>query len=332
MPYAITCPMCRHPLMVSESPVDYVATCPTCHRQLTVQAVAIPPAPVVVTYAAPAPSQEEFEPEPTSERRRRRSSNERVPVWVPAAFVVLIVAVVAAVGWAVMANKGSPKVEAGAEPADSKTKDRKDLTTQQVAPTPKQFPDAAIQRVKKATVLVRVEFQNGKAGSGTGFFIPGSGRVITNSHVIGPRAKTIEVVIESGTPRTKTRQATVLADDPDRDLALLEIPPGDAPESLVIGDTSGLKETHEVYIFGFPLGEQLGSEITVNKSAVSSLRRGTGGPEIQMNGGVNPGNSGGPVIDTSGKVVGVVVAKVRGTEISFAIPAETVKEFMRSAR
>ena len=85
-----------------------------------------------------------------------------------------------------------------------------------------------------------------------------------------------------------------------------------------------------MFIFGYPLGEQLGLNISVNKTTVSSLRKENGAiAVVQVAGGMHPGNSGGPVVDKAGRVIGVSVAVIRGTVINFAIPAETTDRFVR---
>ena len=82
-----------------------------------------------------------------------------------------------------------------------------------------------------------------------------------------------------------------------------------------------------VYIFGFPFGEMLATSkanpaVTIGKGTISSLREDDAGDTavIQIDGDVNPGNSGGPVVDARGRLVGVTVAKVKGTNIGLAIP------------
>jgi putative serine protease PepD len=190
--------------------------------------------------------------------------------------------------------------------------------------------DAAIARIKRATVYIRVT-DGTRGSSGSGFFVD-RGMVVTNNHVINPKGKAprarIEVVVESGTPRAQTYPARVVGADPGKDLALLEVAGATAPHTLKVSDTANLRETHGVYIFGFPLGENLGPEISVNQTTVSSFRRGAGEHLVQLNGGLHPGNSGGPVTDASGNVVAVAVAVVRDTQIHLAIAGEEVQAFL----
>lgn len=103
----------------------------------------------------------------------------------------------------------------------------------------------------------------------------------------------------------------------------------DLPKPLKLTSSSKLHETQEVYVVGFPFGKKLGANVSVNKSSVSSLRKEHGFlKEVQLHGGVHPGNSGGPVVDTEGQLVGIAVAAVAGTTISFAIPSDHVAGFL----
>src|SRR5205807_1157873 len=104
----------------------------------------------------------------------------------------------------------------------------------------------------------------------------------------------------------------------EADLMVLQID-GDLaelPEPLTLNPDAELSETQTVYVFGFPLGKALGKSITVSKSSISSLRKENGElKEIQLNGGINEGNSGGPIVNEKGEVLGVAVGGVGGTTI-----------------
>jgi S1-C subfamily serine protease len=193
----------------------------------------------------------------------------------------------------------------------------------------------ALGKVKRATVYLRVTTAEGKRGSGTGFFgAPGARNIIlTNAHVVGmlapesPRPKTVEVFVNSGQEDEWRTTARVLGVDRDSDLAVLDIgrPDHPTPEPLVVKSASGLHETSKLFVAGFPFGEKLGKEITISETTVSSMRKKDGVlHRIQVNGGMNPGNSGGPVVDSQGHVVGVAVSGIPGTQINNAIPGERV--------
>jgi hypothetical protein len=192
-----------------------------------------------------------------------------------------------------------------------------------------------MDKAKRATVYIKVTEANGDQCSGSGFFGVADARnlVLTNAHVVGmlsadsrpPRA--VEVITDSGQPGERHYTARVIGVDRSSDLAVLDV--GTAaglPEPLVVKDAAGLRELNELYTFGFPLGERLGKEITIRPTSVSSLRKKAGVLDrIQVNGGMDPGNSGGPVVDVRGHVVGVAVAGIEGRLINFAIPGERVR-------
>lgn len=203
------------------------------------------------------------------------------------------------------------------------------------APVPK-TPEEIVRQVKAAAVYIRTTLRPGIVSTGSGFFAGKPGFVVTNAHVVGygdgptrPPAR-VEVIIGSGEAGERTRTAEVYGVDVAADLALLKVAGDDLPAPLPFGKASELVETQEVVIYGYPFGEALGKNISVNRSTVSSLRRESGKLDVvQLGGGLNPGNSGGPVTNARGEVIGVSVAKLRGAEtIGFAIPAETALDFL----
>jgi uncharacterized protein (TIGR03067 family) len=204
-------------------------------------------------------------------------------------------------------------------------------------PPPVLTPEQAIRKVKTSTVYVRTFGREGSYGSGSGFFTGNKpGFVVTNAHVVGygPRELTvpvrIDVVIDSGERTERTAAATVYGLDVDLDLALLKVDGKEMPPPLTLGKSEELSETQEVIVFGYPFGELLGKNVSVNRTTVSSLRKVNGSMDVvQLAGGLNPGNSGGPVANAKGEVIGVSVAKLRGTDtIAFAIPAEKTDRFV----
>jgi|GEM_PF-2879717 len=195
--------------------------------------------------------------------------------------------------------------------------------------------------VKRATVYLRVHMPDGSLAFGTGFFGCKEARniILTNAHVVGmlapdsARPQKVEVIVNSGEANEWKTTARVLGVDRASDLAVLDIgtPPQSVPEPLTVKPAGGLQALDEVYVFGFPLGEQLGKEITIRPASVSALRK---NPKtnilerVQVNGGMDPGNSGGPVVDNSGTVVGVAVAIIPNRQINFAIPGERVQAIL----
>jgi S1-C subfamily serine protease len=209
-------------------------------------------------------------------------------------------------------------------------------------PLPKDLDRETIDRVKRATVYVRVRMADDRDASGTGFFEATSGLLITNAHVIdmlrdGPPPKQIEIILHSGEGSKKERTflADAVAVDRESDVAVLR-PRGQGakaknPAGLTIAPSKQVNLLQPVFVFGFPLGEGLGKDITASATSVSSLRRDPNGElaQIQVNGGMHSGNSGGPVVNTKGQVVGVAVSVIKGTQINFAIPGDRVHDLLR---
>jgi S1-C subfamily serine protease len=199
---------------------------------------------------------------------------------------------------------------------------------------------AVLKTVKRATVYLRVTLPDGEVVQGSGFFAVTPGLVLTNAHVLGMlrpesrRPTKVEVVVNSGEANEKTFPGIVLGVDSGTDLGAILVRSKELPEPLRIVQKP-LNETDPVFIFGFPFGKELGKNVTVSKSDISSLRKdpsGTTLEKIQVNGGMHPGNSGGPVVDEKGDVMGVAVSGIRSTTINFAIPSRAVHFFVTGKR
>jgi S1-C subfamily serine protease len=207
----------------------------------------------------------------------------------------------------------------------------------------------AVTAVKKATTYLRVE-GDGWTVSGSGFVVATddkSALIATNYHVVVPTAPAgsrsltkpvmITAVFDSGMSAERSAPATVAALDPELDLAVLRVAGfKESPRPVPYLDTPKPVETATVYSFGFPFGKALSTTkgnpaITVGKASVSSLRTGADGglALIQIDGNLNPGNSGGPVVDEKGRLVGVAVATIKdGQGIGFVIPAADLSRVM----
>jgi len=208
-------------------------------------------------------------------------------------------------------------------------------------PAPKEMAADVVKKVKQSTTYLRVTLPSGEIAQGSGFFALERNLVITNAHVVGMlRSSTpprrVEVVVRSGEADEAKLTGTLLGIDRENDLAVLRVEAdlSQLPPPLPVASTAELVETQKVYIFGFPFGAQLGKNITVSTSSISSLRRGSDGvlKQVQVNGGMNPGNSGGPVTDARGAVIGVSVAGISGTQINFAIPADFIRPFAERSK
>ena len=208
------------------------------------------------------------------------------------------------------------------------------------------FNEEVITAVKRATVFVQVQGPDWK-GSGSGFVVKSTKDtllVATNYHVLAgsnadrrvrpteanriARAAKVNLVFDSGAKGERTAKAEVVAIDPDVDLAILRVAGLNDPPTPISLTSPKLIETMAVYSFGFPFGKalavgQASPAVTVGKAAISSLRFGDDGElsVIQIDGNLHPGNSGGPIVNEKGQLVGIAVAKIRdGQGIGFAVP------------
>jgi serine protease Do len=148
---------------------------------------------------------------------------------------------------------------------------------------------------------------------GAGFFVD-SETVITNAHVLCDDSDEIEVVLAGG----RTLQGQPVRRDKWLDLAAIKVP-GAAAQGIEIGDATLLELGEKVVIIGSPLG----MEFTIAEGIVSHTSRNMMGVAyLQIDAGVHHGNSGGPVLDSSGKVVGIVTMMVgSSSNLGLAVPA-----------
>ena len=147
-------------------------------------------------------------------------------------------------------------------------------------------------------------------GTGTGFAVSQDGQIVTNHHVVADCA---EVRVRPG--GREALAGAVLAQDPGNDLALLRVPVHLAAAAL--RDAPGIRAGDSVVAVGFPLPGLLGSEANVTTGTVSALAGiGNDARFLQMTVPVQPGNSGGPLLDLEGRVVGVVVGKLDALEVA----------------
>ncbi len=174
-----------------------------------------------------------------------------------------------------------------------------------------------------------------ESSSGTGFVV-GTGRVLTNDHVAKNCA---EMRVRTASGRELT--ATVAATDPQRDLALLTVQNGDPGPPLAFRSGPEPRRGEGVVTYGFPLAGLLSSGPTLTTGDISALAGLRDNPRhFQISAPVQPGNSGGPLLDGTGNVVGVVVSKLNAQRVArstgdipqnvnFAVKGAEAVDFLR---
>jgi S1-C subfamily serine protease len=227
-------------------------------------------------------------------------------------------------------------------------------------------PAPLLADLKAATVFVKVQRRT-LDWSGSGFVIQklkGSVLIVTNAHVLKPPKiddadiakgipsttmkllfelqnaasgveSLVSVVFFSGTPQEQVLPAEIIGQDSKHDLAVLKV--AGAPDSVkaIRLNTQKLPETTSLLALGFPFGGMMSQAktnptITVSRAELTSYKPISDDLTLlQLQGVLNPGCSGGPVVDMQGKLCGVQVAVIRGSGLGFAIPTD---EVMRMAR
>lgn len=198
-----------------------------------------------------------------------------------------------------------------------------------------------VERVEPAVVTVVGELSTDQLSgfgmlaerqvSGSGFIISPDGYIVTNNHVIED-TRTVAVILSDGTQLP----VVVVSSDPFADLALLKAE-GEMPGVAPLGDSEKLKPGETVIAIGSPLGDFRNS-VTVGVVSATGRMLDTGsGYEmenlIQTDAAINSGNSGGPLVNLAGEVIGVNTLVVRGNSgssasaegLGFAVPANTVR-------
>jgi S1-C subfamily serine protease len=198
--------------------------------------------------------------------------------------------------------------------------------------------------------------RNHEVATGSGFVVSPAGLVLTNRHVVelelereaeGPEltleSRRIEVFVGSA-GSLGAWEAHVVASDAESDLAALQLTAADLPY-LALGDSEAVEAGQPVRVFGFPFGRQTEvarrsldavPNVTVTAGTLSAARGDESGETrfLQTDAAMHPGNSGGPMLDEDGYVVGVVRMKLARDAASagagFSIPVNVVKEFLEA--
>ncbi len=244
------------------------------------------------------------------------------------AFAVTIV-VPACSGSGVIENtSGMSEVTATAEITESVPEATPVLTPTPVSRTPQQQPLSTPELVELLTpsvVQIAVSLDRGQ-GVGTGVILDDDGLILTNWHVV-EGAIAITVGFENG----RIAEAELFRRDPQLDLAIIKVTGETGLTSAIFGDSDALRIGEDVVAIGHALGLRGGP--TVSKGVVSALDRTVVGDAVgdltglvQTDAAINEGNSGGPLVNMFGEVVGINTAKINiGDRIGFAININSAK-------
>ena len=178
--------------------------------------------------------------------------------------------------------------------------------------------DELLARVRPALVIVH----NGRRGTGAGVLV-GEGLVLTSHHVVA-RGRSFKVTLEDDA----SYEARVLSRDPETDLALLGIPANGYP-SAVLSEREP-RPGEMVFAFGHPWGQR--AVLTAGVLSAVTLARTRRGEitVLRTDAHLAPGNSGGPLLNAAGEVIGLN-AMIFGGDQSIAIPTSVIREFLEKA-
>jgi S1-C subfamily serine protease len=189
--------------------------------------------------------------------------------------------------------------------------------------------NAIYRRDAQGVAFIQSELPNGTA-TGSGFVIDDQGHILTNAHVVENATKVEVKIGDHGESKT----AKLVGEDPSSDVALLEVQGGGGDVNpLQLGDSSQVEVGDPVVAIGNPFG----LDRTVTSGIVSAKARQIQAPNgfsisnvIQTDAAVNPGNSGGPLLDGEGRVIGInsqIATQGGGNEgVAFAVPIETAQD------
>jgi len=213
-------------------------------------------------------------------------------------------------------RRGRPRYQAGS----SATSDAELLDAYSLAVV------HVVEEVGPTVVSIGVRANRGPfggEGAGSGVIFAPDGFILTNNHVVDGAEK-IAVSLTDG----RSFSADVIGTDPDTDLAVVRVPGSGLPAAS-FGDSGRLRAGQLVIAIGNPLGFQN----TVSTGVISALGRSLRSPQgrliehvIQTDVSLNPGNSGGPLVDSRGEVIGINTAMISNAQgLSFAVPINTAR-------
>ena len=189
-----------------------------------------------------------------------------------------------------------------------------------------------ISKLEQTGVSIFLDGSEKKLGLGSGIILTENGYILTNQHVVGNKYSNCYVTLENG----KSYSGAVLWADSNIDLAIVKIIANDL-DYIELGDSDNISLAEEVYAIGNPIGIEF--QRTVTKGIISGINRTIkleeDGKEsymedlIQTDATINEGNSGGPLVNKNGELIGINTVKITDAEgIGFAVPINIVKPIL----
>lgn len=267
------------------------------------------------------------EPEPARPPARVPSRGRLVAA--SAGLVAIALAAGGAGGWVAAGGDGDGATGVAVQPASLEPAGTADVASIVAALEPSVASIETVVRRRQGPFVSRGE------GAGTGVVIDDDGLVLTNAHVVED-ARSITVTVGG-----VERDANLIASDPELDLALLQVDDTDGLVAAPLGDSDTVQAGDDVVAIGNALA--LEGSMTVTQGIISardrSLQTGSGVLEglLQTDAAISSGNSGGPLVDANGDVIGINTAvatssaTVSASNIGFAIPVATVKAFVAAS-
>lgn len=178
-----------------------------------------------------------------------------------------------------------------------------------------------VDRIRPSVGFVLVSLPDGGSVSGTGFVVDREGYILTASHIFDAGLKGVAIALPGRTPMP----AELWDRDKRRDIAILKVSVSDLPALSFAGAIP--RQAEEILLFGFPHADVLGAgQVTVTRGIVSAFNERL--QMLQIDAASNPGNSGGPVVNSRGEVVGMLIGGLReAAGLNFVVPAAALKEF-----
>ncbi|MBT5774444.1 MAG: trypsin-like serine protease [Dehalococcoidia bacterium] len=236
---------------------------------------------------------------------------------------------------AVPTATASPEVAATSQPVSQTASD----VGVPVGPSLSAFPDlpSLIEAVQDSVVVVELDSgsENG-GGEGSGFVLDTDGHILTNFHVVDGASQIVVRLLDGS-----TAEATVIGSDPSSDLAVIRAPfDPDKLQPVTFGDSDAVRVGSSVFAVGNPFAKNFsvtsGIVSAVGRNTESSFTRRQILNVIQTDASLNPGNSGGPLFNDAGEVIGINSsitgpAGFRGSVgLGFAVPSNTALRFLPS--